>query len=102
MRKSRANKKVAYAIKTGKLKRQESCEICGFTLKHEEVRKRVTVANSRLHFEALDKLTKKIVARYMKAHHDNYDEPFKIRWLCASCHKKLHLGLLSSVVYSLV
>jgi len=23
-------------------------------------------------------------------HHANYSEPLKVRWLCASCHKRLH------------
>jgi len=30
------------------------------------------------------------------AHHDNYYEPLKVRWLCPSCHQKLHLGLIKA------
>ena len=28
--------------------------------------------------------------RKLNAHHDNYEFPFKIRWLCHSCHKKFN------------
>ena len=30
----------------------------------------------------------------INAHHDNYSKPFDILWVCSSCHKKIHLGLL--------
>jgi len=26
----------------------------------------------------------------LTAHHDNYDEPLKVEWLCYECHGKLH------------
>ena len=28
--------------------------------------------------------------RKLIAHHDNYEFPLKVRWLCYSCHKNLH------------
>ena len=28
--------------------------------------------------------------RKLVAHHDNYEFPLKVRWLCYSCHKNLH------------
>jgi hypothetical protein len=31
------------------------------------------------------------------AHHDNYDKPLEIRWMCPSCHKKFHLGILVEI-----
>ena len=30
----------------------------------------------------------------ISAHHNNYSIPFEICWVCSSCHKKIHLGLI--------
>ena len=29
----------------------------------------------------------------VQAHHSDYSKPLEVIWLCASCHKKLHLGV---------
>lgn len=29
--------------------------------------------------------------RHVVAHHDDYDQPLAIRWLCEDCHKQWHL-----------
>ena len=31
--------------------------------------------------------------KYIQAHHDNYDRPLEVVWLCNSCHNELHKQL---------
>jgi len=38
-----------------------------------------------------DKCEKCNSQSYIVAHHSNYKKPLNIKWLCQSCHKKLHL-----------
>jgi hypothetical protein len=28
----------------------------------------------------------------IQAHHENYDKPLEVEWLCVPCHKKRHAG----------
>ena len=62
-----AHRKVQYAVRTGVLVRQP-CEECGTEpfWWNGEVR--------------------------VYAHHDDYDRPLDVRWLCGYCHKKFHFA----------
>ena len=57
-KRARAQRLVAYAIRTGKITRQP-CEACG-------------------------------TAKNIHAHHDDYNNPLDVRWLCARCHAAYH------------
>ncbi len=28
----------------------------------------------------------------INGHHEDYDSPYKVCWVCSSCHKKIHLA----------
>lgn len=58
--KSRAHCRANRAVNTGRLKRPERCEECGSK-------------SSRLH-----------------KHHDDYNKPLEVEWLCPPCHGRRH------------
>ena len=32
------------------------------------------------------------VIKKLQAHHDDYKQPFKVKWLCVPCHERIHHG----------
>lgn len=35
---------------------------------------------------------------YIIAHHDDYSKPLQVRWVCCSCHRRIHEGSLTGPV----
>jgi hypothetical protein len=56
--KFRAQKAVADAVRTGRLKKPEHCEVCG----------------------------EKIPKGKLQGHHEDYSKPLEVRWVCTKCH----------------
>lgn len=63
-----ARNKVKWALQSGELERPALCEDCGGTGRPYKD------GRATIH-----------------AHHDSYDEPLEVRWLCRDCHEALHL-----------
>lgn len=56
-----AHRRVLKGVKSGALVRPDTCEECG------------------------------IAGRKIHAHHEDYNRPLDVRWLCRSCHNRWHL-----------
>jgi len=74
-----AHSKVDYAIRSGKLFRPETCEICG--------KKPIKTFKNRW-------LNKTVEVPYhnpgIVAHHPDYNKPLDVVWVCRKCHSKIH------------
>lgn len=64
-----AHRKVNAALRTGRLVNPGFCENCRIIENKED-------------------------GTYINAHHDDYDKPLDVRWLCGSCHVRTHKGSL--------
>lgn len=64
-RKISANKKLQYAVKTGKIVKPNTCEVC-----------KVEMLQAKIH-----------------GHHNDYAKPLKVMWLCNKCHVDQHRKL---------
>lgn len=69
----RANGLVARAVSTGALERPEVCSRCGQRC------------------ERIGGLGDELV-NGIQAHHSDYSRPLDVSWLCASCHRREHMG----------
>jgi ribosomal protein S27AE len=59
-----AHFEVSMAVKEGKLTKPNKCSICGREYEYPR--------------------------RFIVGHHDDYNKPFEVRWMCKKCHFKLH------------
>lgn len=64
--KKRAHNLLATAVGNGVVIRSDTCEHCRFTPRDRTL---------------------------IQGHHDDYSKPLEVRWLCTSCHVRLHRGL---------
>lgn len=67
-KKANAEKRAAHvllgnAVRDGRVKKPDSCEICGDS------------------------------ANKIHGHHENYSEPLHVQWVCPSCHVELHRAM---------
>lgn len=61
-----AHNMVEYAVRKGIIERRSVCENCGATGKFKDGRSSI------------------------QAHHDDYNKPLEVRWLCQRCHHEWH------------
>lgn len=61
-RKQRAQRALRHAVARGKIVKPDRCEDCG----------------------------ERFPARRLHGHHDDYDKPFDVAWLCHPCHGRRH------------
>lgn len=64
-----AKSAVQYALKMGRMSRPEACEECGCTPP--------PTSGGR---------------NGLEGHHDDYNKPLEVRWLCRKCHVRWHRG----------
>ena len=67
--KSRIHIMVRWALRDGVIVEQP-CEVCGLT--------------------GMELLSNNVLRRRISAHHDDYNRPFSVRWLCRTHHRHWH------------
>lgn len=68
--KHRARKRLSAAVKSGRIIKPGACDRCGAVARSGPQDWRHPLR--------------------LEAHHDNYDEPLIVRWLCPACHSVIH------------
>jgi len=78
--------KVHTAISSGKLTRPEKCEICGSKGKPP-----ITNCHNPWTGEPMEDIQPK---QPIVAHHEDYEKPLDVIFVCRSCHYKIHKELI--------
>ena len=60
----------------------------------ERARARIYKAISRGHMQRPTQCEKCLKDCKPEAHHDDYEKPFEVKWLCRICHRQIHGKLL--------
>ena len=76
-----AHNKVKYAVVTGTLTKPDKCQMCGTPAIKMFIRSNPWT-NEVIY----------VVKGRLVAHHENYDKPLEVIWLCRRCHYLKHHG----------
>jgi hypothetical protein len=88
--KIRANSIINNLLLKGDLIRPVTCEECGISFDLDNIREALLKFKKYQKSYKLEKAVSKYLSRHMLAHHDDYSKPLQIKWLCSSCHGKVH------------
>lgn len=80
-------RRVANTVKNTR-ERRETLKGIGYTAAHNKVAR--ALASGEL--QKPEKCSHCDKGRQIEAHHEDYNKPLEVTWLCSACHSMLHLG----------